>query len=109
MCLSLCHPGHTCTNCKDTLLPSTKQIDVVSDASPAKEAVKPWTSICGILLTQSHKEALKSPNQWLDDDLINAAHYFLKKQNPSIDGFQCILFCLINFKWSLKEHPLFRY
>ena len=60
MCLSLCHPGHTCTNCKDTTLLSTKQIDVVSDASPAKEVVKPWTSICGIILTQLHKEVLKS-------------------------------------------------
>ena len=84
MCLSLCHPGHTCTNCKDTMLLSTKQIDVVSDASPAKEVVKPWTSICGILLTQSHKEVLKSLNQWLDDDLINAAQYILVKETKPI-------------------------
>ena len=52
-------------------------INVVSDAM---EVVKPWTSICGILLTQSHKEALKSPNQWLDDDLSNATQYLLKKK-----------------------------
>ena len=58
----MCHPGHTCTNYKDTMLLSTKQIDVVSDASPAREVVKPWTSICEILLTQSHKEVLKSSN-----------------------------------------------
>ena len=99
MCLSLCHPGHTCTNCKDTMLLSTKQIAVVSDASPAQEVVKPWTSICGILLTQSHKEALKSPNQWLDDDLINAAQCLLKKQNPSIDGFQSTI---LSFKFQME-------
>lgn len=57
------------------MLLSTKQIDVVSDASPAKEVLKPWTYICGILLTQSHKEVLKFPNQWLDDDIIHAAQY----------------------------------
>ena len=33
-----------------SMLLSTKQIDVASDASPAKEVVKSWTSICGILL-----------------------------------------------------------
>ena len=99
MCLSLCHPGHTCTNCKDTTLLSTKQIDVVSDASPAKEVVKPWTSICGIILTQLHKEVLKSPNQWLDDDIINSAQYLLKKQNPSIDGFQSTI---LSFKFQME-------
>ena len=51
---------------------------------------------CGILLTESHKEALKSPNQWLDDDLINAAQYLLKKHNPSIDGF------LLSFKFQME-------
>ena len=45
-------------NCKDTMLLSTKQIEIVSDASPAKELVKPWTFICGILLTLSHKEVM---------------------------------------------------
>ena len=54
---------------------------------------------CGILLTQSHKEVLKSPNQWLDDDLINAAQYLLKKQNPSIDGFQSII---LSFKFQME-------
>ena len=108
MCLSLCHPGHTCSNCKDTMLLSTKQIAVVSYASPAQEVVKPWTSICGILLTQSHKEALKSPNQWLDDDLINAAQYLLKNKTHLLMDFS-LLFCLLNFKWSLEEHPSFRY
>ena len=61
--------------------------------------MKPWTSISGILLTQSHKEALKSPNQWLDDDLINAAQYLLKKQNPSIDGFQSTI---LSFKFQME-------
>ena len=64
--------------------------------------------ICGILLTQSHKEALKSPNQWLDDDLINAAQYLLKNKTHLLMDFS-LLFCLLNFKWSLEEHPSFRY
>ena len=76
-----------------------QKIDVVSDASPANKVVKPWTSIFGILLTQSHKEALKSPNQWLDDNLINAAQYLLKKQNPSIDGFQSTI---LSFKFQME-------
>ena len=43
---------------------------------------------------------LKSPNQWLDDDLINAAQYLLKKQNPSIDGFQSTI---LSFKFQMES------
>ena len=42
---------------------------------------------------------LKSPNQWLDDDLINAALYLLKKQNPSVEGFQSTI---LSFKFQME-------
>ena len=29
-----------------------------------------------------------STDQWVDDDIINAAQYVLKQQNCNIDGFQ---------------------
>ena len=88
-CTSLCHPGHTCTN-NEKATPQEVDIDCdqIDAGSASSSQSNFWLNCCGIVLTKWHKDILLSCNSWIDDDIINAPQYLIKKGNPSCRGFQ---------------------
>ena len=49
-------------------------------------ASKPWVKEMNLF--QRDKNILLSKNEWLSDDVINAAQHLLKEINPVLSGFQ---------------------
>ena len=65
-------------------------------------ASKPWVKEMNLF--QRDKNILLSKNEWLRDDIINAAQHLLKGINPLISGFQntaCGL--VLNFNCETSE------
>lgn len=84
-----CHPGHSCTNCKnDDDQPKTIDLSKVNTTSQENHAPRPWKRIQWISLTERDKEILVTPGEWLDDNLINAAQILLKMKFSAVGGLQ---------------------
>ncbi|XP_065060557.1 uncharacterized protein LOC135687817 [Rhopilema esculentum] len=47
-----------------------------------------WISISSLQLTKEDKEIMQFSDMWLNDRIINAVQFILKKQFPLIEGFQ---------------------
>ena len=86
LCSIGCHPGHTCTNCKEV---SAKKIDLSKSTShhPTHFA-SPWIVVAGVGLYEQHRLILTSPTGWLDDDIIRVFQYQLQLQFPKVGGLQ---------------------
>lgn len=83
-CHVLCHGSSICSN-KQCLPSSTEPTSNIS--KPVFNTTK-WMTCCSVELRTYHKRILLSPNRLIDDLIITAAQYMLKRQNPSIGGLQ---------------------
>ena len=89
LCSDKCHPGHSCTNVR-TKVGSCIDLEKLPDKSSLNKkcaSPPPWCEIVGITLNLSHKKVLEGSG-WLDDDIIAASQYLLKKQHPAIGSLQ---------------------
>eukprot|EP00795_Rhopilema_esculentum_P006511 gene6511-11974_t len=57
-----------------------------------------WISISSLQLTKEDKEIMQFSDMWLNDRIINAVQFILKKQFPLIEGFQDTLLQKASFK-----------
>ena len=87
-CTYQCHPGHSCTNERSLPTPSIAAIDLTNIKDTRDSDGTLWKNICGFHLHNKHLLMLKSSLEWLDDEIINASQQLLRKQYPSIGGFQ---------------------
>lgn len=71
---------------------STASQEVLVSVGAANEDNKKlWLKISDYNLTVFDKKVLEAHNQWLTDNILNAAQFLLKKQFPRIRGLQNVL------------------
>ena len=85
-------------------------IDLLPSSARNDNASKPWVK--ELNLFERDKNILLSKNEWLSDDILNAAQHLLKGINPLISGFQSTA-CgvVLNFSCETSEfvqNPLWR-
>ena len=91
-CSNLCHAGHSCTN---TLTIRMSKKHMVCDLTEFKESSDiqgisktDWVTCCDVRLKTYHQRILLSKCAWLDDLIVTASQYLLKKQYPHIGSLQ---------------------
>ena len=94
LCSKLCHPQRPCTNISMPESASMKinviDEDLTLSSSTAKVEPKLWQNCGGIILRETHRNAIEQ-GEWLCDEVINACQLLLKNRYLIIRGFQSTL------------------